>query len=779
MAGLIERAAAKLAEGIAEHARAKVPVIAPVAIGSPVSRVDGIAKVTGAATYATDVMLEDMVHAVLVTSTIARGRIAAIDTTKAASLPGVVTMFTHKTMPRLKRNRVPQIGAGRWSLGRDPRPLQDERIHYAGQPVALVVAETFEQACEAARAVSVTYEAEPAATALEAVLAVGAAEPPKLRLGHADYARGDVGAALASAVVRIEAEYTTPPQTNNPLGLFATVAAWDDDTLTLYDANQSTGNVAKSAASVLGLSKDDVRVSSPFVGGAFGAGLRAWPHAWLAAVAARETGRPVKLVLTRQQMFTSVGRRAETVHRVTLGAEQDGRLVAIRHEGTHDTSREENFTEALTTATRYLYASPNVETRYRTARLDRATPTYMRCPGESETLFALESALDELAIALDMDPIALRLRNEPERDEEKDRPWSSRSLRDCYERGAELFDWARRTPKPGSMREGNVLVGLGVATGTYPAFVLPASAYACIDTSGTAVIRSAVTDIGPGTATALTQVAADALGLPLDRITVEIGDSSFPKAPQQGASMIMATVGSAVYRAGSDLRGEFVKLAAADRQSPLYGCKPEDVIAGDGLLSARGDPSRSDTFAAILTRAGRDRLELQATSRPLAPRLTHSCHAFAAQFVEVHIDLALRTIRVPRLLGVFAAGRIVSPKLAHSQLSGGMIWGLSQALLEETTYDHRLGRIVNASLGDYLVPVHADMGNIEVEVIPEQDPYVNPLGVKGVGELGMAGVAPAIANAVYHATGIRIRQLPITMEKLLGNESRSRGVEKS
>jgi xanthine dehydrogenase YagR molybdenum-binding subunit len=768
MAGLIERAAKKLATGLAERALAKVPEMEIAAIGTPVSRVDGVAKVTGAADYASDVVLPGMAHAALVTSTVARGRITAIDTAEAASLPGVLTILTHENMPRLKRNRVPQIGAGRWSLGRDPRPLHDDRVRYAGQPVAVVVAETFEQAHDAAARVRVGYEAEPAETAIETALAAGEAEPPTLRLGRADYERGDIEAALAAAPVRIEAEYATPPQTNNPLGLFATVAAWDGDTLTLHDANQSTGNVARSAAAVLGLAGDDVRVSSPYVGGAFGAGLRAWPHTWLAAVAAREVGRPVKLALTRSQMFTAVGRRAETVQRVDLGAERDGRLVAIRHEGAHDTSREETFTEALTTATRYLYACPNVATAYRTARLDRSTPTYMRCPGEAETLFALESAIDELAVALGIDPIALRLRNEPERDAEKDKPWSSYSLRECYERGTELFDWSRRTPEPGSMRDGNVLVGLGVATGTYPAYALPASAYACVDAAGTAVVRSAVTDIGPGTATALTQVAADTLGLPLDRVRMEIGDSAFPRAPQQGASMIMATVGSAVFRVCTDLREEVVKLAAADPASSLRGCKRGEVLARDGHLIAHDDPSRTDTYAAILARAGRDRIESEGRSRPLAQRLTHSCHAFAAQFAEVHVDRALHTIRVPRLLGVFAAGRIVNPKLARSQLSGGMIWGMSQALFEETTYDHRLNRIVNATLGDYLVPVHADIGRVEVELIAEDDPYVNPLGVKGVGELGMAGVASAIANAVYHATGIRVRRLPITIEKLMG-----------
>lgn len=768
MPELIKQVTKRVRTAIAERAAAQAPELVTATIGTPVSRLDGEAKATGAARYSADVVLPGMAHAAIVTSTIARGRITAIDTAEAVSCRGVLLILSHETMPRLRRNLVPQIGSGRWSVGRDFRPLQDERIHFAGQPVALVVAETMEEAVDASSRVRVSYNAEPAATDLRAALAQGAAKPARPRVGTADYARGAAAAALDAAPVRIAAEYGTPPQTNNPLGLFATAAAWDGEELTLYDANQFTWNIAKSAAVVLGLPLDRVHVVSPVVGGGFGAGLRAWPHTWLAAVAAREVGRPVKLVLPRAQMFTAVGRRAQTVQRVSLGAERDGRLVAIVHEAAHDTSREENFTEALGGATRMLYACPNVETHYRTVRLDRATPTYMRCPGESETLFALECALDELAVALEMDPIALRLCNDAERNEEKDKPWSSRSLRQCYERGMELFDWSRRTPAPGSMRDGDVLVGIGTATATYPAFTLPAAADARIAADGTATVRSAATDIGPGTATALAQIAADALGLPIAKIRFEIGDSAYPMAPQQGGSMIAASVGSAVHRVCTELREEVAALAAADPASPLFGAAADAAVAHDGELSLKDDPSRADTYAAILARAGKDQIAREGKSRSLKQRLGHSCHAFGAQFAEVQVDAALGTVRVPRLLGVFGVGRVINPKLAQSQLMGGMIWGMSQALLEETAYDNRLNRIVNASFGDYLMPVHADIGRIEVEIVAEDDPYVNPLGVKGVGEVGMAGVAPAIANAVYHATGIRVRELPITVEKLIG-----------
>jgi xanthine dehydrogenase YagR molybdenum-binding subunit len=767
MTHILKRAVKSVTGAITERAVAGVPELQPVTIGTPVSRIDGQMKVTGAATYASDTLLPDMAYAALALSTIPRGRITAIDTAEAAALPGVLTVITHVNAPRLHKNLIPQVGTGRWSIGRDFRPLQDDRIRFAGQPIALIVAETAEQALDAAARLGVTYEAEPAETDLDQVL--DNAIPAAPRIGKPDYARGDAVSALASAPVRLEAEYATPPQTNNPLGLLATVAAWNGNQLTLYDANQYTQNVAHSAEAVfeLTLGRGGVDVITPFVGGGFGAGLRAWPHTWLAAMAARMVGRPVKLVLTRREMFTLVGRRAQTVQRVALGAERDGRLVAIQHHATQDTSRDEGFVEALTGVSRMLYACPNVETQYLVTRLDRSTPTYMRCPGEAETLFALESALDELAVALQMDPIELRLRNDAERDEEKEKPWSSKSLNACYNRGAELIGWSRRTPQPGSLRDGDVLIGLGMATALYPAFAIPSSASARIDADGTVLVRSAATDIGPGTATAMAQVAADTLGLPLARVRFELGDSRYPMAPQQGGSMIMASVGPAVQAACLAVKEKAIALAIADPASPLSGAEVNEIAARDGALLMRADPSLADRYEAILDRAGQESLEAEAKAQSFTQRLSHSCMTFGAQFAEVHVDVSLRTIRVPRLVGVFGAGRIINPKLAHSQLMGGIIWGMSQALLEETVYDHRIGRIVNASFGDYLVPVNADVQSVEVELIPEDDPYVNALGVKGVGEIGTAGVAAAIANAIYHATGIRVRELPITVEKLL------------
>jgi xanthine dehydrogenase YagR molybdenum-binding subunit len=767
MSPSLKRAAQAIIDLAAARSVADAPRPKFVVAGAPYDRVDGEQKVTGAAQYPSDKMLPEMAHAALVPSTIARGLLTSIDTTEAAACPGVIAIVTHQNAPRLKKNLIPQLGAGRWSVGRDPLPLQDAHVRYAGQPVAMVVAETREQAVDAASRVRVAYAAESAVTNLDQVEADG--HPAKLRIGKPDYSRGDAQAALQSSAVIVDVEYATPPQTNNPLGLFATVAAWDGDSLTLFDANQFTKNVQRSASSVFGLwgGRGSVQVVSTYVGGGFGAGLRAWPHTWLAAMAAREVDRPVKLELSRQQMFTAVGRRAQTLQHLRLGAERDGTLTAIIHHGVHDTSRDEEFVEALTSVSRLLYACPNVETRYRVANLDRSTPTYMRCPGESETLFALECAMDELAVALEMDPIALRHKNYAQRDQERDREWSSNSLRECYDRGAEIFDWSRRTSATGSMRDGDTLVGLGTATAFYPAFTLPAKAEAWLDRDGNVVVRSAATDIGPGTATAMVQIAADTLGVPTSRVRFELGDSRLPMAPQQGGSTIMASVGNAVFATCMKLKQRAIAQARSDPASPLWQVDEHSIIVDDGVLRVSDDLTRFDRYDAVVARSGQDTLSVTASSSSLLPRMARSCQAFGAQFAEVHIDASLRTIRVSRLLGVYGVGRVVNPKLARSQLTGGMIWGLSQALLEETVYDHRLNRIVNASLGDYLVPVNADVESVEVAFIAEDDSYVNPLGVKGVGEVGMAGVAPAIANAVYHATGIRVRELPITIEKLL------------
>jgi xanthine dehydrogenase YagR molybdenum-binding subunit len=510
-----------------------------------------------------------------------------------------------------------------------------------------------------------------------------------------------------------------------------------------------------------------VQVICPFVGGGFGVALRTWPHVALAALAAREIGRPVKLVLTRRQMFYITGHRPRTTQRIALGAGPDGRLSALIHEGTGETSRHEQFVEALTTVAPYLYSCPNVRTRYRLAPLDSGTPTFMRGPGEASGIFALESALDELAVELGIDPIELRRRNEPAIDESENRPFSSRSLLACYEAGAARFGWQRRDPRPGSMRDGRLLVGWGTATATYPVFRAPASARARLMPDGSAEVETAASDMGPGTYTSMTQVAADALGLSPAQIRFQLGRSDFPPTPPHGGSMTMASVGSAVQAACLAARSQAIDRAIADERSALRGASADAVDVREGRISLRSDGSQGQTYAELVALGGGQPIEAEASSAGGDERHRFSMHAFGAVFAEVAVDPDLGMVRVRRAVGAYAAGRIVNPRLAHSQCIGGMVGGIGMALMEQTVLDPRDGRPVNASMADYLVPVNLDIGSIDALFVEEHDPHVNPLGVKGLGEIALVGMAPAIANAVFHATGRRVRDLPIRIENLL------------
>jgi xanthine dehydrogenase YagR molybdenum-binding subunit len=559
--------------------------------------------------------------------------------------------------------------------------------------------------------------------------------------------------------------YTTPVEHNNPMGVIGTIARWEGDELILIDTSQWVHNVRDHVATAFGMSAANVHVLCPFTGGAFGSTLRTWPHVVGVALAARHVGRPVKLVLTREQMYTSNGYRPETRHRVALGAARDGRLAAIIHDGWNTTSRYEEYTEPQVGASTYLYACDNVSTSYRIVPLDVNTPTWMRAPGENTCIYALESAMDELAYAVGLDPLELRLRNYAERDPATGQEWSSKALRECYRVGAERIGWARRTPEPRSMRDGRWLVGLGVATGTYPANRNPAAARVRLYADGTAYVCSGTQDIGGGTYTAMTQVAADTLGLPPERVRFELGDSTMPLAPPEGGSMIAASVGSAVYEACLAARSRLLELARGDARSPLAAATPDDVAAVDGRLVLRSDPSRGESYSDILRRSGLSEIEVQAESRPEATG--YSSHAFGARFAEVRVDPDTAEVRVTRFVNATCAGRILNPKQARSQLIGGTMMGLGMALLEHTVMDARYGRFVNQNYAEYLVPVHADAPAIEAILVDEEDPHVNLLGVKGIGEAAAVGVAPAIANAVYHATGVRVRDLPITPDKLL------------
>ena len=726
-------------------------------VGPGVDRVDGPLKVTGSAPYPGDFSFANMAHAVLVRATVAAGRIRRIEAAAAEAAPGVLAVITHRNAPRLGRG--PDTPAWR----QPPPPLQDDRILHYGQYIGVVVAETAEQATAAARLIEVGYEPAEPLLDLDDPRAEVLANPWGL-----DTHRGDVAAGLASADVTVEATYTTPDETNNPMGLFATVAVWDGDSLTVHDSTQWPYSVRATLAAAFGVPESGVRVLTPFVGGGFGAGLRVWPHVVLAALAARTAGRPVKLMLTRPQMFTGIGHRTRTVQHIRLGADRSGHLTALGHEAKGSIAVEDETYEPVAADSATAYACPNVDTRDLQARLNIPDPTFMRAPGEAQGNFALESAVDELAYALGMDPLELRLRNYAEDNPQLGLPWSSKALRACYEQGAERFGWWARDPRPGSMRDGDWLVGYGMAGVSFFWLQMPCQARASIRRDGTAFVRSAATDIGTGTYTVMTQLSAELLGLGLDQVRFDLGDTDMPMAPPAGGSGLTAALGNAVQAACRKVIQAFLDTVADDPGSPLRGCRPGDVTAAGGRIHYLKEPARGEAYSGILARHGLDELTADGDSAPpeaqdvgMAP-----AGAFAARFVEVRVDPDIGLVRVTRVVSAIDAGRILNEKTATSQIIGGTVGGIGMALLEETVTDPATGRIANANLGDYLVPVNADVPDLEVLFVGEPDRF-NPIGVKGVGEVGLVGIAAAIANAVFHATGRRIRSLPITIDQLL------------
>jgi xanthine dehydrogenase YagR molybdenum-binding subunit len=726
-------------------------------LGPGVDRVDGPLKVTGTAPYPSDVSYPNLAHAALVRSTVACGRISGIDTHGAESARGVLAVLTHLNVPRLERGPVSLLGPS------PQPPLQTDRIVYHGQYVALVVASTPQQAAAAAQLVKIGYDPH------EALLEISNPHAElKTNAYGTDTERGDVDAALATAEVTHEATYTTAENTNNPMGLFATVAAWDGETVTVHDSSQWTSNVQATIAEVFGLEPSAVRVHARFVGGAFGAGLRVWQHVILAVLAARAVGRPVKLILTRPQMFTGLGHRPNTEQRVKLGARRDGELVAIDHEETNTAGMEDENFEPVAGGSAVAYACPNVSTRDLQRRLNIPPPGWMRGPGEAEGTFALESAIDELAYKLRIDPLDLRLRNYAEVQPQSGLPWASKALRECYEVGAERFGWSRRDPEVGAMCDGQWQVGYGLAGLSYSWWQVRCNARATINRDGTAFVCSAANDLGTGTATVMQQLSADLLGLSPDRVTFGLGDSAMPWSPAAGGSGLTASVGNAVHAVCQALLQRFLDVVADDERSPLRGCSVEQVRAAAGQIRRRDKPSERETYTDILNRHGLDGLTADAEATPPTPEQSELALSppFAAKFVEVRVDADLGLIRIARVLSVIDAGRILNEKLARSQIIGGTVGGIGQALLEETITDPGTGRVANATLGDYLVPVNADVLDIDVIFVGKPDP-TTALGAKGVGEIGLLGIGAAVANAIYHATGRRIRSLPITIEQLL------------
>jgi xanthine dehydrogenase YagR molybdenum-binding subunit len=745
--------------------------IKTTAVGKPIDRVDGRRKITGTAKYAADFHHARLAYAVLVQSTIAKGRIAAIDTTAARRAPGVITILSHENTPKFQQApggpKAQPTASGK--LGDDRMPFSDDVIHYAGQHVALVVADTLDRARHAAFLVKVRYQEE------KPLLGIAEAEStaysPKQSFGKPlQHTRGDVDAGLAApGVVKIRQTYTTPVETNNPMEPSATVAVWEGDRLTVEDSTQAVIGTRGVLAQAFGIPKENVRVLCPFTGGGFGCKGFQWPHTMLAAMAARVTRRPVQLNLTRQQMFTSVGHRPPTVQTMTLAARKDGTLTALRHETLQPTATTTEFIEPCgQTTSKLLYACENVAIPHRLVRVNIAPPTPMRAPGDAPGSFALESAMDELAYELGMDPVELRLKNHADKDPGEGKPWSSKHLKECYARGAEMFGWKKRDPKPGSMKDGDLLVGWGMATALYPGNRRPASARIRISADGRALVQAATQDLGTGSYTIFTQVSADSLGIPIERVTFELGDSDFPEAPVSGGSNTAASVSEAIIQAAAALKTKLADLAASDPESPLAGLRPEQMAMADGRLVAAADPGRGLSYTDLLARARRPSIEAEATVK-LEDEKTkaYSIHSWGAQFCEVKIDPLLPRVQVSRWVSVIDVGRILNPKMSRSQVMGGVTMGIGMALLEETVYDPRTGLPVNHNLADYLIPVNADFGSFDVEFIDRPDPIINTLGCRGVGEIGITGVAAAIANAVYHATGKRVRDLPITLDKLI------------
>lgn len=724
------------------------------AVGAPLSRVDGRLKVTGKAPYAAEAEEDGAVHAVIVDAGIGKGRITGIATKAALAHPGVLRVISHRNAPKLPY----RDNSGSNNLpGRRLRVFQDDRVLFHGQPVAVVVATTLEAAQHGASLVKVDYDAERPSTDL----AKGEPGEPTR------YARGDAEAGLKSAPVRMDMAYHLARNHHNPMEPHATVARWDGGRLTVWDKTQWIVGTQTELAAVFGLETDAVRVISPFVGGGFGSGLRCWPNTVVAALAARETRRPVKLVLSRRQQYFNNGFRPAYEYRVRLGSDRRGRLKAMTHDVEAETSSYETFNEAVLAPGQMLYSMSHVSQTYSTVPLDVNSPIWMRGPGYASASYVIESAMDELAHRLGLDPIELRRRNEPSEDESTNLPFSTRRLRECYTVGAREFGWHRRAQKPRSRREGDWLIGMGMAAGVYDTARAPAQARARLDADGTAVVESAASDMGPGTYTSQTQVAADALGLTMRSVTFRLGDSLYPPTPPHGGSMTMASVGSATLDACNKVRQQAIELAVGDEDSPLYGVKAGDVVVRSGRLHVQGNPSRGETYQRLLARNDRTHLAADGSYAGPSQPERHSFYAYNATFAEVAVDATLGLVRVRRMLGVYDAGRIISPKLADSQALGGIVGGIGTALLEHTVTDHRDGRIVNANLADYLVPVNADVPDLKAIYLDGEDREADPLGVKGLGEVVHVGVAPAIANAVFNATGRRVRELPITAEALL------------
>lgn len=726
--------------------------------GGRIDRVDGKAKVTGTATYAAEYKQQNMAYGFLVGSTIAKGRITSIDAKNAERAPGVLAVLTHINAPKIPGYQTGKDPAKTLTEGQPLRIFYNNEIFYYDQPIALVIADTYERAVYAAKLVKAQYEKETSQTKLETNIAKAKMPPEE---GDGNYVRGQAD-AYKNAPVKLEQEYYHPIEVHNPMELGNIIARWEgNDKLVVYTKTQGVESTQSSIADAFKIPKDNITVNAEHVGGAFGMALRTWPYEIACVMGAKKIGRPLKLVLHREQMFTNVGHRPETIQKIGLGATADGKLVGLTHEAFGETSSYENFTEATVNMSRYLYACDNVNTRYRIVPLNICTPIWMRGPGEATGAFALESAMDELAFQLNIDPIEFRLRNYADQDPEQKIPWSSKFLKECYEMGMERIGWKDRKLQPRSIKEGDWLVGYGMGTGAFGAYRSKAAVKIKLDADGSLILQSSVNDMGPGTATMMTKIASESLGLAIDKIKVQMGNTSLPPGPMQGGSTVTSSVGAAVYDACVALKEKMISLAG----SSFSSAKVDNVAFSETGLALKANESTRISYSDLFKNNNLTTLELMKESE--GKEQPYSSYSYSIHFVKLRVHPPTGRIKIDHVVSGADAGTIVSEKTAESQMIGGAVGGIGMALMEEMVIDHRYGKPINNNLADYHVPVNADIPKVDVFFVNKKDPYTNPMGSKGIGEIALIGMAPAIANAVFNATGKRIRHLPITPDKVL------------
>ncbi len=737
--------------------------------GSPTDRVDGREKVTGTAKYAAEHLLNGMVYAVVVGSNITKGRIKAMDTKAASAAPGVLAVITHQNAelpPGFQPPNKEKKEQGWDGL----KVFSDDRVHTNGQPIAIVVADTYERARYAATLVKAQYEKEAHQT--DFIKNMAKAKPLKSAWSPSEYKRGEAE-AFRKAPVWVEEEYIVPTETHNPMEMHAVIVNWEAaDKITVYTKTQGPKDSQRDLMKLYRLTEENVKVIAEFVGGGFGSALRTWPHEVAAIMAAKKVNRPLKLVLSRDQMFTMVGYRPFAWQKIGIGASADGILQGISHHAIGQTSSYEDFSEGIVNVSKFLYACPNVNTSYKLLPLDVATPIWMRGPGEATGTFALESALDELSYKLKIDPIELRIRNYAEIDPEKNLPWSSKFLKECYQLGMEKIGWKSRPGTPRTMMEDGMLVGYGMSTGVFFALRWSAAARGRLREDGILVLQSAVSDMGPGTATAMVTIASENLGIPPENIIFELGSSALPPGPTQGGSATTSSLGSAVYEVCTDLKQKLIALALKQETvfhtATIHASKPEDLVYENGRVMLAGDRSVGMDYKDLLKTSPTKELESTKESGGGPELRKYSMYSFSVHFTKLHVHPVTGIVKIKNIVTVGDAGKIINEKAARSQMIGGVVGGIGMALMEEAMIDHRYGRYVNNNFADYHVPVNADVPQIEAIFVNKPDPIINPMGAKGMGEIALIGYAASVANAVFNATGKRVRELPITVDRIIG-----------